>query len=114
MVHAHLGFNNQGADGMKKRIALFLAGIGLMVAGGVSISCDTVDAAFDCQAVCSRYRDCYNSSYDVGACRDRCRTQAANDPSVQQAAATCETCIGDKSCLSSTFNCAGSCGQISF
>ena len=97
---------------MKKRIALFLAGIGLMVGGLSAINCDSVDAAFDCQAVCSRYHDCYDQSYDVDACRSRCRTNAANDSSVRQAADTCESCIGDKSCLSATFNCGASCGQI--
>jgi hypothetical protein len=79
---------------------------------GSSISCDSVAAAFDCSAVCGRYRDCYDSSYDVNACESRCRTNAANDPNVQNDAATCDSCIGDMSCLSATFNCAGSCGSI--
>jgi hypothetical protein len=77
-----------------------------------AISCDTVDAAFDCSDVCGRYRDCYDSSYDVDSCESRCRTNAANDPSVQTAAATCDSCIGDKSCISATFNCSSSCGSI--
>jgi hypothetical protein len=79
---------------------------------GHSLGCDSVQEAFDCQQVCERYRDCYDSSYDVGACEDRCRTNAANDPTVQQDAATCESCIGDKSRLSATFNCGSSCGAI--
>jgi hypothetical protein len=77
-----------------------------------TIACDKVDEAFDCQQVCTRYRDCYDSGYDVSGCESRCRTNAANDPSVQQAADTCDNCIGDKSCASATFNCAGSCGTI--
>ena len=76
--------------------------------------CDTADAIFDCQAVCSRYRDCYNADYDVAACRDRCRTASANDPSIRDDADRCEKCIGDKSCLSATFTCASSCGAIVF
>jgi hypothetical protein len=99
-------------DQMKKRIAFFLAGIGLMVTGISAINCDAVDAAFDCQAVCSRYRDCYDSSYDVDMCRSNCRTKAANDSTIKQAADTCESCIGDKSCLTATFTCGSSCGQI--
>jgi hypothetical protein len=67
--------------------------------GAVVGSCDAADEAFDCQAVCSRYQDCYDKGYDVGKCRDSCRTRAANDPSIKQAADTCEACIGDKSCL---------------
>jgi hypothetical protein len=74
--------------------------------------CGAAETAFDCEQVCTRYRDCYNSSYDVGACRDRCRTNAANDPTVMSDAAKCDDCIGDKSCLSATFNCATECGAI--
>jgi hypothetical protein len=88
-------------------ILAVLATVGLAVA-----SCDSIDTAFDCDSVCSRYRDCYDSSYDVGACRDSCRTRAANDPNVKGAADTCEACIGDKSCLSATFNCGSSCSNI--
>jgi len=77
-----------------------------------SISCDSVEAAFDCSSVCGRYRDCYDSSYDVDGCESRCRTNAANNSKIKDDAATCESCIGDMSCLSATFNCAGSCGSI--
>jgi hypothetical protein len=76
------------------------------------VGCDSIDAAFDCQSVCDRYQTCYQANYDVDACRSRCRTASANDPSVREAANTCEQCIGDKSCLSATFQCGGSCGQI--
>ena len=93
---------------MKKRMAFFLAGLGLVWAGLTTISCDSVDAIFDCQAVCTRYRDCYKADYDVDGCRSRCHSTAAT----KQAADTCEACIGDMSCLSATFNCSGSCGQI--
>ena len=92
---------------MKSWISVLVVGLGLGLA-----SCDSVDEAFDCQAVCSRYRDCYDSSYDVGRCRDNCRARAANDSSVKAAADTCEACIGDMSCVSATFNCGGSCGAI--
>ncbi|MEA2701127.1 MAG: hypothetical protein QOI66_5398 [Myxococcales bacterium] len=85
-------------------------GIVSVVAG--TSSCDSVDAAFDCQAVCSRYRDCYDSTYDVGKCRDNCRTNADNDAAKRQKADDCEACIGDKSCLSATFSCAAACAGV--
>jgi hypothetical protein len=85
----------------------------LVVCFGMAVtSCDEVDEAFDCQSVCSRYRDCFDSNYDVGACRADCRARADNDPSVKAAADTCEACLDDMSCASSTFNCASSCGAI--
>jgi hypothetical protein len=92
---------------MKRLFAVVALGLGVAIS-----SCDTVDEAFDCQAVCSRYRDCYDSSYDVGQCRSNCRARAANDPSVKAAADSCEACIGDMSCVSATFNCGASCGAI--
>jgi hypothetical protein len=74
--------------------------------------CGEAETAFDCQAACSRYSDCYDPDYNVGACRDRCRTAAKNDPDIKRAADECEACIGDRSCLSATFSCATSCGAI--
>jgi hypothetical protein len=75
-------------------------------------SCDSVDTAFDCESVCSRYRDCYDSNYDVGKCRDSCRARAANDPNVKGAADSCEACIDGMSCVNATFNCGASCSNI--
>ncbi len=96
-----------------KKVTAFLVGaFGLLSFSVLAVNCDSVETAFDCQQVCTRYRDCYDSSYDVDSCRSSCRSRAANDPSVKQAADTCDACIGDMSCLSATFNCAGSCSNI--
>jgi hypothetical protein len=96
---------------MSRWLRVLLVGAGLGFCAGM-VSCDAADEAFDCQQVCSRYHDCYDQSYDVGKCRDNCRARAASDPSVKQAADTCESCIGDKSCLSATFECGSSCSNI--
>jgi hypothetical protein len=97
---------------MKMGLKMWLVTIAVALGGFVAGSCDSIDAAFDCQSVCSRYHDCYDSSYDVGACRDRCRSRAANDPNVKGAADACDSCISGMSCSSATFNCAGSCVNI--
>ena len=81
--------------------------LGMFVGAGCGAA-----TAFDCEAVCTRYRDCYDSSYDVGACRDRCRANAEKDSTVRAKADACESCIGDMSCLSATFNCAQDCSAI--
>jgi len=96
----------------KINTAFLLGGLGLLLSSIVAVNCDSVETAFDCQSVCTRYRDCYDSSYNVDNCRSSCRSRAANDPSVRQAADTCEACIGDMSCLSATFNCGCSCSNI--
>ena len=97
---------------MKKELKILFGMISLVLASVVGVNCDAVNTAFDCQAVCSRYRDCFNSSYDVDSCRNRCRTRAASDPSVKGAADTCEACIGDKSCAADVVTCSGSCSAI--
>jgi hypothetical protein len=82
---------------------------------GVSLaftSCSSVDAAFDCQRVCNRYKECFNSGYDVGACRDRCRSNAERDMEAERKADQCEACIDDRSCSEATFNCAADCAGI--
>lgn len=85
----------------------------LFVTFGLSVSsCDSVQAAFDCSEVCNRYKDCYNAGYDVDTCESNCRAGAASDPNKQAEANACETCIGDKSCISATFNCASDCSGI--
>ena len=94
---------------MMRWLAVLVVGFGMAVT-----SCDSVDEAFDCQSVCSRYRDCYDSNYDVGACRESCRKRAANDPNVRGAADACEVCIGDMLCVFATFNCGASCSNIVF
>lgn len=84
----------------------------LLTAGLMAPGCGGAEAAFDCQAVCSRYQSCYDNDYDVGACRERCRTAAKNDEDIRNKADQCEACIGGMSCLSATFSCATTCGAI--
>jgi hypothetical protein len=88
-------------------LGAFLLALGLSLS-----SCGSVETAFDCNDVCNRYKDCYNPSYDVTTCRNNCRSAAASDPNKQADAMACDSCIGDKSCLSATFNCASECSGI--
>ena len=95
--------------------ALLLLAVGF--AGGAvglfsSAGCDSADAAFDCASVCGRYRDCFDATYDVSACRTRCRDASANDATVRQRADACDACIGGMSCAGATFNCAQDCSAI--
>jgi hypothetical protein len=96
-----------------KTLRMIVLSAAALFAGWTAFSgCDTVDAAFDCQAVCERYRDCYDANYDVGRCRSNCRTASANDPTVRDKADDCEACIGPRSCISATFACGADCGAI--
>jgi hypothetical protein len=89
--------------------------VAFALAVGVTMSnfgCSEADAAFDCYQVCNKYKTCFNSSYDVKACTDRCREAASKDNHYKDKADICETCIDDRSCVSATFSCATECGGI--
>ena len=64
-----------------------------------------IDQAVDCANLCGRYADCYDSSYDRGACRDRCNEFVDND---ERAANDCDTCLDDRACTES-FACSDEC-----
>jgi hypothetical protein len=93
---------------------LLLAGVPLLLGSfGVAVtSCGETDRFFDCQSVCSRYKTCFDSNYDVGACRSRCRDKAEADSAFQQKADACESCIDDKSCTEATFKCGTQCAGV--
>jgi hypothetical protein len=97
---------------MKMGLKMWIVTIAVAIGGFVVGSCDSIDTAFDCQSVCSRYRDCFDANYNVDNCRNKCRTNAANDPNVKGAADACEACIGDRSCVGSAVSCSGSCSAI--
>ncbi|HEX4508542.1 MAG TPA: hypothetical protein VH328_00610 [Burkholderiaceae bacterium] len=91
--------------------ASLMAGI-VVTASTLADGCGKADEIFDCQSVCTRYRDCYDSGYDVDGCRQRCRDNSDSNPSIRQDADTCEACIDDKSCVSAPFTCGASCSSI--
>jgi hypothetical protein len=70
------------------------------------------DRFFDCQSVCSRYRDCFDGRYDVDGCRSRCTEEADRDIDYKRRADDCEACIDDRSCTSATFSCFTTCAGI--
>ena len=95
---------------MRKLFTSLVLAIAVM---SVSMSaCDEVDAAFDCQAVCNRYKDCYDSNFNVGQCRESCRAKADADEDKRRQADACEACIDDRSCTAATFNCGAQCAGI--
>ena len=90
-------------------LALLLAS---MVAGACSAA-DPITNKFDCNDVCQRYADCFNHSYDVGACRSRCESDASNSDAKQRKLDDCHDCIGSaSSCVADIADCAPSCGNF--
>ncbi len=74
--------------------------------------CGKVENAVDCQTICDEYRNCFDSSYDVGACTSRCRDSSSRNSNFQRQVDECDACIGGRDCKSATFNCASDCANV--
>ena len=99
---------NQGAAMLKLGfIAMFTLTAALAV---TTPGCDTaIDRAYDCNAICNKYKDCVNANYDAGACADRCRDNTAASESFEDKADECQACVDDRSCAGAVFGCGSEC-----
>ncbi len=70
-----------------------------------------IENAIDCLGICNRYKDCYDSNYDVSACSDRCRSNSSNDDYERKVDA-CNDCLDGKSCAGATFACGAECSSV--
>ncbi len=87
-----------------------------LAAAAVAISffggCQPIDAALDCNTICTRYKDCFDGTYSVATCADRCRAKASNDSTLATAINRCEACIDTRACASASFNCGSDCSNV--
>lgn len=65
-----------------------------------------------CHDICKRYADCYDHSYDVDSCTNRCTDDVSGDDQKDAKLRQCNACMDDKSCLSTVFNCAVDCSPF--
>ncbi len=73
---------------------------------------DKVQNKVSCSTVCNRYKDCFDSNYDVGKCTDNCESQADTNGDKDRKLDECNSCIGGQSCTGAAFNCATQCSGI--
>ncbi len=85
---------------MKKLVPL----ISLLVFGA-TFGCDEVDEAFDCQAICNEYQDCYDASLNVDTCIDDCFDAIDADASLDTDADQCRDCIENAACTDISSEC---------
>lgn len=88
---------------MKKALGLSFA-IALLAVGCNPV--EEIEEEVDCNDLCTRYRDCFDSSYDVGACNSRCGELV--DGADPAAANDCDSCLDMNACTES-FGCADDC-----
>jgi hypothetical protein len=70
------------------------------------------DDAADCQSVCTRWKDCAQSSYDAAACQTKCEDRAGKDRDFDAQLNHCAECIEARSCSETAANCIASCVGI--
>ena len=78
----------------------------------LAFGCSSIETTIDCNAICSRYADCYDKKYDVGACETRCKDKAGKDSEYKNDVGVCEACIDDRSCSDQVFKCGANCSGI--
>ena len=83
-----------------------------LLAGFALVGCNPIDAAIDCHSICSRYSECWDANYDVGACEARCRDHSSTDTSYRRNADQCNACIHDRACATVAFNCTLECVSV--
>jgi hypothetical protein len=87
----------------------------LVVAGLATFGCDATDKVenkITCADVCKRYKDCFDSDYDVDKCTDQCESEANSDDDKDKQLEKCDDCIDDESCASSAFKCSTECTSV--
>jgi hypothetical protein len=70
---------------------------------------DEIDNAVDCDSICGRYAECFDDSYDTGACAAKCRDNASGDENYEAKVDACEDCMDNESCASGLFECSAEC-----
>jgi hypothetical protein len=73
---------------------------------------DKVENKITCASVCNRYKDCFDSDYDVGNCTDSCEAEANSNNDKDRRLEECDTCIDGQSCTGAAFSCATECAGI--
>jgi hypothetical protein len=91
---------------------IFAYTFSLIAAIASTSACSSAEHAYDCNQICNRYKECFNSSYDTGACASKCRNHASDDKTFADHAESCQSCIEDRSCAGATFSCATECSDI--
>lgn len=93
------------------KTSLTLTGLFIAIAStlGCSEAADEIESQIDCPSICKKYSDCYDKDYDVEECSSDCKAKFDEDPEYINKIDACDSCIENKSCTESTFECADEC-----
>jgi hypothetical protein len=93
---------------LTKTVSLLCVVAAIMGCGAV----DEVENTLTCRQVCDRYKECFDSDYDVDECADSCEEEASADEDEDRRLERCDSCIDDRSCSEAVFNCATDCAGV--
>jgi hypothetical protein len=102
----------KGTPKMKRALLLFTGISAWLSLVGCEDAADTVKNTITCADVCGRYKDCFDSSYDVQGCTDRCENEATADEQKEVKLEACDDCIENRSCASAVFSCTTECAGV--
>lgn len=101
-------------------ISLSKLSVGLLLCGATALATgcgsdnpvNEIQNRVTCKDVCQRYADCFDGSYDVGACTNRCTDDSTASDEKDGKLKACDSCMDDKACVSAVFNCGTDCGTF--
>jgi hypothetical protein len=91
---------------------LLCAGAALATGCGNDNPVNAVENRITCKDVCQRYSDCFDHSYDVDGCTDRCTNDSLDSSEKDAKLDACNSCIKDHSCAPAVFSCGSDCGSF--
>lgn len=75
-------------------------------------ACADIDNAADCNKICDRYRECFDSSYNTTTCYNRCQANGTSSDEARRRIDTCSACINGLSCTGAVFSCGTQCSSV--
>jgi len=97
---------------MSTTIKALLACAALALGACADDAIEDIDEAGDCEEICDKYQECFDSNYNTGTCYDNC-TEMADEMSRQDQEDECADCIDNNdSCGEATFACTAECVTI--
>ena len=88
-----------------------VAAVCALTVGALS-GCGAIKETANCASVCSRYKDCFDGSFDTKSCTEQCQSKSESDKNFARSTDQCQACITDRACSETAFPCATECAGV--